>query len=32
MTAAQAQRVYDDIRAKRRATEYLAAAPELLPT
>lgn len=31
MSAAQAQRVYDDIRAKRRATEYLAAAPERLP-
>ena len=31
MTPAQAQRVYDDIRAKRRATEYLAAAPELIP-
>jgi NAD+ synthase len=31
MDTAQAQRVYDDIRAKRRATEYLAAAPELLP-
>lgn len=31
MTPAQAQRVYDDIRAKRRATEYLAAAPELMP-
>ena len=31
MTPAQAQRVYDDIRAKRRATEYLAAAPVLLP-
>ncbi len=31
MTPAQAQRVYDDIRAKRRATEYLAAAPALMP-
>ncbi|NCT96629.1 MAG: NAD(+) synthase [Comamonadaceae bacterium] len=30
-TPAQAQRVYDDIRAKRRATEYLAAAAERLP-
>lgn len=30
ISAAQAQRVYDDIRAKRRATEYLAAAPELI--
>ncbi|OJV40576.1 NAD(+) synthase, partial [Hydrogenophaga sp. 70-12] len=31
MTPAQAQRVYDDIRAKRRATEYLTAAPALMP-
>jgi NAD+ synthase len=31
-TPAQAQRVYDDIRAKRRATEYLAAAAEVMPT
>lgn len=30
ISAAQAQHVYDDIRAKRRATEYLAAAPELI--
>jgi len=30
ISTAQAQRVYDDIRAKRRATEYLAAAPELI--
>lgn len=30
ISAAQAQRVYDDIRAKRRATEYLAAAPEVI--
>ncbi|MBX3608538.1 MAG: NAD(+) synthase [Hydrogenophaga sp.] len=31
ITAAQAARVFDDIRAKRRATEYLAGAAELMP-
>ena len=31
ITPAQAQKVFEDIRAKRRATEYLGGAPELIP-